>query len=779
MEENKLIDAPLVILDETVLYPNVYLDFENISDPSFIKSLEIAQKDYDNYFIMSYKKNKNEIINSNNIGEIGVLCEILDLQIVDNKLKLIYEIHYRFNIKNIVQKEMENQVLICSGTILKEFYQMEDRNFQNLFIAAFKNFNLYLRLSDPTTYSTLKANHLSDINEIEPSILVSLFFTYFDLSHDEKITFLTTINTQDNLLKMNNILKEWIDTHNQNLKINQQISKKTSENMEKAQKEYILKEQLKTIKKELNELNDVSPEVEELFLKFKALNLPEKISTKLVREFERLSNMAQNSAEYQNIENYLYTVVDYPWNKSSDSLIDLNLAKKILDNDHFGLEMIKQRILEYLAVKKLNPNYKGQIICLFGPPGVGKTSICKSIAKSLNREYVRVSLGGVSDESEIRGHRKTYVGSMPGKIIQSLISAKTNNPVIVLDELDKIGFSQTKGSVESALLEVLDPEQNQSFNDHYMGIPVDLSQVIFIATANDISKLSLPLLDRMDLIEMESYTVLEKLKIAKNHILNQEIEKIGFNLSDISFSDSALLKIINEYTREAGVRMLRQQIANILRKLAINYVKNKTIKINEKTIISLIGEPIFVKESRNKIDRSGIATGLAWTPFGGDVLLIETLLISGQGSSVLTGTIGDVMKESIHIAKSVIKSKNNKFITKLKANDLHIHFPAGAIPKDGPSAGITIASAIYSLLLDKKIKTNLAMTGELSLSGKILPVGGIKEKIIAAYNNGYTEIILPLDNKKDLLKVPQEIINNKKIKIHLVKDIDSVLKLIF
>lgn len=257
MEENKLIDAPLVILDETVLYPNVYLDFENISDPSFIKSLEIAQKDYDNYFIMSYKKNKNEIINSNNIGEIGVLCEILDLQIVDNKLKLIYEIHYRFNIKNIVQKEMENQVLICSGTILKEFYQMEDRNFQNLFIAAFKNFNLYLRLSDPTTYSTLKANHLSDINEIEPSILVSLFFTYFDLSHDEKITFLTTINTQDNLLKMNNILKEWIDTHNQNLKINQQISKKTSENMEKAQKEYILKEQLKTIKKELNELNDV------------------------------------------------------------------------------------------------------------------------------------------------------------------------------------------------------------------------------------------------------------------------------------------------------------------------------------------------------------------------------------------------------------------------------------------------------------------------------------------------------------------------------------------
>ena len=489
--------------------------------------------------------------------------------------------------------------------------------------------------------------------------------------------------------------------------------------------------------------------------------------------------MAQNSAEYQNIENYLYTVVDYPWNKSSDSLIDLNLAKKILDNDHFGLEMIKQRILEYLAVKKLNPNYKGQIICLFGPPGVGKTSICKSIAKSLNREYVRVSLGGVSDESEIRGHRKTYVGSMPGKIIQSLISAKTNNPVIVLDELDKIGFSQTKGSVESALLEVLDPEQNQSFNDHYMGIPVDLSQVIFIATANDISKLSLPLLDRMDLIEMESYTVLEKLKIAKNHILNQEIEKIGFNLSDISFSDSALLKIINEYTREAGVRMLRQQIANILRKLAINYVKNKTIKINEKTIISLIGEPIFVKESRNKIDRSGIATGLAWTPFGGDVLLIETLLISGQGSSVLTGTIGDVMKESIHIAKSVIKSKNNKFITKLKANDLHIHFPAGAIPKDGPSAGITIASAIYSLLLDKKIKTNLAMTGELSLSGKILPVGGIKEKIIAAYNNGYTEIILPLDNKKDLLKVPQEIINNKKIKIHLVKDIDSVLKLIF
>jgi ATP-dependent Lon protease len=489
--------------------------------------------------------------------------------------------------------------------------------------------------------------------------------------------------------------------------------------------------------------------------------------------------MAQNSAEYQNIENYLYTVVDYPWNKSSDSLIDLNLAKKILDNDHFGLEIIKQRILEYLAVKKLNPKYKGQIICLFGPPGVGKTSICKSIARSLNREYVRVSLGGVSDESEIRGHRKTYVGSMPGKIIQSLISAKTNNPVIVLDELDKIGFSQTKGSVESALLEVLDPEQNQSFNDHYMGIPVDLSQVIFIATANDISKLSLPLLDRMDLIEMESYTVLEKLKIAKNHILNQEIEKIGFNLSDISISDSALLKIITEYTREAGVRTLRQQIANILRKLAINYVKNKTIKINEKTIVSLIGEPIFVKETRNKIDRSGIATGLAWTPFGGDVLLIETLLISGQGSSVLTGTIGDVMKESIHIAKSVIKSKNIKFITKLKANDLHIHFPAGAIPKDGPSAGITIASAIYSLLLDKKIKTNLAMTGELSLSGKILPVGGIKEKIIAAYNNGYTEIILPFDNKKDLLKVPQEIINNKKIKIHLVKDIDSVLKLIF
>ena len=582
---------------------------------------------------------------------------------------------------------------------------------------------------------------------------------------------------ESSIEKRLNLALEFLQKEYQVLLIEADIKSKVQEDIDKNQREYYLRQQMKTISEELDEGEDTRRESDEYREKILALHLPAESEEKLLKEVGRLEKMYGSNQEAAVIRTYLDTCLSLPWNTSTKEQANVVKAEQILNKGHYGLEKVKEKVLEILSVRQLSNTTKGQILCLIGPPGVGKTSIASSIAECLNRNFVRMSLGGVHDEAEIRGHRRTYVGAMPGKIISAIISAKSNNPVILLDEIDKLA-GDFRGDPASALLEVLDSEQNHSFTDHYIDMPFDLSNVFFIATANNINGIPAPLLDRMDIIELSSYTREEKFNIAKRHLIPKQLEKTGMK-KYVKFRDSAIYEIIDNYTKEAGVRTLERTIVTLLRKSAklVASGQAEKVSITAKKVKEMLGAELFKPNSVDLSDKIGVANGLAWTSVGGEMLPIEvTVIPNGSGRLELTGSLGDVMKESCRIALSYIRANSEKYgiDTDFSKVDIHIHAPEGAVPKDGPSAGITMTTALISVLSNRKVRGDVAMTGEVTLQGRVLPIGGLKEKSMAAYREGIKTVIIPFDNQSDLQNIDEKV--RSEVKFIPVKNIDQAIQ---
>lgn len=608
----------------------------------------------------------------------------------------------------------------------------------------------------------------------DPGKLADLVASNLSLKAEQAQEILEITDPGLRLKKISEILNREVEL----LMVQQKIQSDAKGEIDKTQREYFLREQLKAIQKELGEIDERTEESRELKKKIEDAKMPEKVEKEAMKQLKRLEKMHPDSAESGTIRTYIDWLNELPWSKSTKDNINLKAAKKVLDEDHYDLERVKERILEYLGVRKLKEKMKGPILCFVGPPGVGKTSLGKSIARALGREFFRMSLGGMRDEAEIRGHRRTYVGAMPGRIIQGIKTAGKNNPVFMLDEVDKIGMD-FRGDPASALLEVLDPEQNFAFADHYLGVPFDLSKVMFITTANLIDPIPTPLRDRMETIYLSGYTAEEKLGIARKFLIPKQLNEHGITGKILKINDSAILQIISHYTREAGVRNLEREIANLCRKVArkIAEGKDKTYRISTGNLSKYLGVPKFLPEEEIEKDEIGVATGLAWTEAGGDIIYIEATIMKGKGHLTLTGHLGDVMKESAHAALSYIRSKaktlgiNNDIFSK---NDIHIHVPAGATPKDGPSAGITMATALASAFTSKPVNKGIAMTGEVTLRGRVLPIGGLKEKALAAKRMGINKIIIPKRNKKDIEDIPKYI--KKDMEFIFAETMDDVLK---
>lgn len=632
-------------------------------------------------------------------------------------------------------------------------------------------FEQYAKLNKKITPESLAT--LATIED--PRRLADIIVSYLRLKLPEKQKILDTASVDKRLEMLIGIVNREIEI----IDLDRKISLRVKEQMEKSQKEYYLREQVKAIQKELGEGDEREAEVEELYRKAEKLKLPAAVKEKLESELERLRKMPPMMAEAMVVRNYIDWILDLPWAKTSKDRLDITECETVLNSEHFGLEKVKERILEYLAISKLTNRKKSPILCLVGPPGVGKTSLAQSVAKSLNRKFIRISLGGVRDEAEIRGHRRTYIGAMPGRIIQNMKTAGVKNPLFLLDEIDKMS-TDFRGDPASALLEVLDPEQNYSFSDHYLELPFDLSQVMFITTANVKDNIPRPLLDRMEVIDIPSYTQEEKTEIAKRHLIPKNIGQHGLESANIQFSDNAIRMMIRCYTREAGVRNLERTVAKICRHIGRQIVDGEAgpFKITAQNISMYLGAPKFPYTVEEKTDQVGVATGLAWTQVGGEVLEIEVQALPGKGKIAITGQLGDVMKESVQAGYTYIRSIGDKLGIPNDVEekyDIHLHVPEGAIPKDGPSAGITMSLALASALTDRPIRHDVAMTGEITLRGRVLAVGGIKEKVLAAYRNGAKVIIMPVANRKDLEDIPPSVL--RKLQFHFVDHMEQVLEI--
>ena len=626
----------------------------------------------------------------------------------------------------------------------------------------------------------LTEEHSGMLKNIQkPNRLTDRAISVITISNQEKQEILEELDIKMRMEKALNLISREI----QRIKLGEEIQSEVHDEITKTQREYYLREQMKAIKKELGE-DEGTVELKELEDKIKAANMPEESEKVAMKELDRLSRIPTQSPEYNVSRTYIDWLVDLPWSDSTEDRIDLKEAMKILDEDHYGLEKVKERIIEYLAVRNLKQQkdpdgtVRGPILCFGGPPGVGKTSLGKSIARSMGREFVRLSLGGVRDEAEIRGHRRTYIGALPGRVIQSIKKAGKNNPVFMLDEIDKLG-SDFRGDPSSALLEVLDPEQNHSFSDHYLEVDFDLSNVMFIATANYQDAIPPALRDRMEILDFSGYIEDEKIQIAKRHILPKQIEENGLTKDQVTFDAGSIKELVRSYTREAGVRNLEREVANVLRKVARDLVESdiEKIKVNRKKVGEYLGAPRFHSELAERTTNPGVVTGLAWTAAGGDILFVESTLMNGKGKLTLTGQLGDVMKESATAALTFVRANANDFDIDPEFNensDIHVHVPAGAIPKDGPSAGVSMVTSLVSLLNGIPVKEKVAMTGEITLRGNVLPIGGVKEKVTAAHRSGIKEIILPDHNRKDLEDVPEHVA--KDLTFHFAKEIKDVLK---
>jgi len=767
---NKNIDKnvlPLLPLRDTVVFPNMVIPLF-VGREQSINALEEAINLNSLIFIATQRNPEVEKPILEDMYSIGTIAKIIQIyKLPDDTIKILVEGLSRAQIKstekfnNFLKVKVE-KIIVKNGKNLKT---------EALMRLAVNRFEQYLKLNNK-----IPSEIILSVNNIEkPDELADIIASNLILKIKEKQELLEIINPLERLENLIVILKKEVSI----LELEKSIQERVEINLESYQKDYYLKEQLREIQKELGDREKSISETDEFKEKILSLKLIKEVEEKCIREAERLDKMPFLSAESGVIINYLEWILSLPWNKKTKEKFNIELVKKVLDEDHYGLLDIKERILEYLAVKKLSNKKISTILCLIGPPGVGKTSLAKSIARSMGRKFIRTSLGGVRDEAEIRGHRKTYIGSMPGRIIQGLVNVKSKNPVFLLDEIDKMTMD-FRGDPASALLEVLDPEQNNTFSDHYLEIPFDLSEVMFITTANNEDEIPYSLRDRMEIINLPGYIEYEKLQIARLFLFPKQINNHGFKKNDIEISDKAMKKIIKEYTREAGVRGMEKEIASICRKVALNIVyskKKKRVRITLKNLENYLGIPKYKVDRIENEDAIGLATGLAWTEIGGEVLLVETIVMPGKGKLTLTGQLGDIMQESGKAALTYARSRAAKFKidNKFYENcDIHVHIPDGAIPKDGPSAGITMATSLISSLTEIPIRKDVAMTGEITLRGRVLPVGGLKEKILAAYQFGIKTVIIPQDNIKNLEDLPNDI--KKKLKFVMVNNLDEVLK---
>ncbi|MDR7523165.1 MAG: endopeptidase La [Armatimonadota bacterium] len=755
---------PLLPLKGTVIFPHQVQGL-GVGRPKSLRALERAME-RDRLIVLAAQRD-DEIDDPKpaDIHTVGTVCRILQVgKQPDGILQVIVEGTARVDLTGFVQEHpyFEVQVRLRPDVVEKT---MEVEALMRGLLSLFERFGRFSRTVPPD--QLVAAGQLDD-----PSRLADLVAQFVPLKLDERQALLEA-DPKARLEKLSGIVTREVNV----LELERKIQNRVRKQMEKSQREYFLKEQMKAIQQELGETDERQAEVAEYRKKIEAANLPEHVKTKALEELGRLEKMPPMVAEAVVVRTYLDWILALPWSVRTDDRLDIDEARKILDEDHYGLEKAKDRVIEYLAVRKLSPESRGPILCFVGPPGVGKTSVGKSIARALGRKFVRISLGGVRDEAEIRGHRRTYVGALPGRIVQGLKTAGSRNPVFMLDEIDKLGVD-FRGDPSAALLEALDPEQNHAFSDHYLELPLDLSEVMFITTANILETIPPALRDRMEVIRFPGYIEEEKVKIAQQFLIPKQLKANGLKPEQLTFTGEALRLIAREYTREAGVRNLEREIGAICRKVATGVARGKSSgeRITRANVHLYLGPPKFRFGAAEKEDEVGVATGLVYTEMGGDVISVEATLMRGEGNLSLTGQLGDVMKESAQAAMSYVRSRARRFGVDeefYQKTDVHIHVPAGAVPKDGPSAGITMATALASAVTGRPVRRDVAMTGEITLRGRVLPIGGLKEKVLAAHRAGIKTVILPKENEKDLIEIPANV--RKELRLILVTHMDEVL----
>lgn len=745
---NQQLVMPMVALRGLVLFPKMVLHFD-IGRPKSVLALNAAMSTNRQIFLVAQQDIREDDPDMDALYEVGVVGEVKQIiKLPDSGFRVMVEGLYRAKLIDVAEYtpyrrvEVKKHPIRGASKLDPELVEAGIRVVKELF-------QQYVELSPKMPREIVEGGLLSE----DPQYLTEFVAGNLPLPVEDKQEILEESNLLERLQKLAVIL----DNENNILGYERDLYEKVKSQMDKNQREYFLREQLKVVSNELGDGESLAEEVESYLKRIEQLPLADEHKQKLAKEANRLAKMPSNSQEAGVIRGYLDACLELPWDKSTQERVDVAAARKQLNKDHYGMDKVKERILEFIAVRKLAPDIKGQIICLVGPPGVGKTSIATSIAKALNRNYVRMSLGGVRDEAEIRGHRKTYVGSMPGRIMASMKQAGSKNPLMLLDEIDKLG-SDYKGDPAAALLEVLDSEQNHSFRDHFLELPFDLSDVMFIATANNRDTIPAPLLDRMELIELSSYTRQEKYQIAKKHLIPKQLKRHGLTAKTAKIDDSAVFALVDFYTREAGVRSLEREISSLCRKIAKKLAEEGAPKatVNAKNIGEYLGAKRYRPDELLENDEIGVTNGLAWTSVGGEMLQVEVAVLEGSGKIELTGSLGDVMKESAHAAVSYLRSNGAQYGVDpafYKTKDLHIHVPEGAVPKDGPSAGITICTALVSALTDTPVRRDVAMTGEITLRGRVLPIGGLKEKTMAAYRAGVKTIVIPKDNAHNLEEV--------------------------
>lgn len=765
MEINKSI--PLIPLRGLTIFPDMVIHFDAGREKS-VKAVEKAMENSEYIFLAAQKDERKENPEQADISKIGTVSKIKQLiKLPNNTIRVLVEGVKKGIIKEFLDNEDYFEVVIEE---INEEYPKDDAEIEAHFKMLKKTFITFVKLlGDESNEMPLNIENEDDISEF-----TNMVSGYLPIEYRKKQELLETLDINKRIEKLLVIIENEIKV----VRVQRKLASKVKKSADDSQKEFYLREQLKFIQEELGEDFDEAKELNELREKINSSKMPKLAKEKCLEELKRLKSISMATSEGNSIKTYLDWVLDIPWGKYTRESLDIEKVEKILNEEHYGLEDVKERILEYLSVKKISGSSKGPILCLVGPPGVGKTSIASSIAKAINRKYVRMSLGGMSDEAEIRGHRRTYVAAIPGRIIYGLKEAKSMNPLMLLDEIDKLS-SNYKGNPADALLEVLDSEQNKTFRDNFIELPTDLSKVLFITTANSLETIPRPLLDRMEVVEVSGYTYEEKFHIAKEHLIKKIFKQYSLPMDKVNITDEAIKFIIDGYTRESGVRDLERKLSSLIRKSMAYILKNKKeeILIDEAMVEELMGKRIFTFDKSKNEDKVGVVTGMAWTAYGGDTLPVETVTMPGNGKLQLTGQLGDVMQESAKTAYSYVRANAKKFGIDedfYKKKDIHIHAPEGAVPKDGPSAGVTMVTALVSALTGKKVKGNVAMTGEVTLTGQVLPIGGLKEKSLAAYRYGIDTIIIPKENEKDIEKIPDSIKNN--IKIILAKKVDEVVK---
>lgn len=765
-EIKKYVEMPLIPLRGLSIFPYMVLHFDVGRDRS-IKALEEAMIKDQKIFLTTQMDIDVDLPEEGDFYEIGTICKIKQmLKLPGDAIRVLVEGLSRAKIAEVLHDE---PYFKASIQVFDE-EDVKDKETEALMRACVNAFERYISVSNRVSPDVMVS--VSTIEQ--PGRFADTMASHMVLKTDQKQQIIEAVTAKERL----EVIYEMLLSEIEILEVEKDINDKVRSQINQLQKEYYLREQLKVIREELGEDHSGDSEVDEMRKALKKLKTSKKVKEKIEKEIDRLSKMSPSSAESNVIRTYVNTILELPWNKQTKDTLDLTKARKILDEDHHGLKTVKERVLEYLAIRELTQSMKGPIICLVGPPGVGKTSIAKSIARSLNRKFTRMSLGGVRDEAEIRGHRRTYIGAIPGRIITGIKESGTKNPVFLFDEIDKLA-SDFRGDPASALLEVLDPEQNKDFKDHYLDVPFDLSKVLFVTTANSLNTIPRPLLDRMEVIRISGYTEEEKLQIAKQYLVPKQLKEHGLTDDNLQLSEKTLRAIINNYTRESGVRELERQIASVCRKAATRIVEEKvsTVRFNTSNLNKALGIPKYRHDIIGEEDQVGIVTGLAWTAVGGETLSIEVTPMKGKGQLVLTGQMGDVMKESARAGISYIRSISEKFEMPEDFHekmDIHIHIPEGAIPKDGPSAGITMATAVLSALTEIPVNREVAMTGEITLRGRVLPIGGLKEKSLAAKRAGIKKVLFPHDNIKDLEEIDDKV--KKAIEFIPVKNMDEVLE---